>query len=156
MHPPPSPARANFTLMTECTPESSSCYSVYSVVSTTRVTCGSKLSMFLFFLKYKAVSRFCTYWKLNVLFRKPPLIRWSRNLPLCIYVWRMATWRSRFIRCDSKSKKQAVPRFCLKPKSCSILNDKVAKQRRYSGQDRYCIIKKRTAVFLPVIPSRLF
>ncbi len=31
MHPPPSPATANFTLMTECTPESSVCYSVYSV-----------------------------------------------------------------------------------------------------------------------------
>ncbi len=30
--PPPSPARANFTLMTECTPESSGCNSVYSVV----------------------------------------------------------------------------------------------------------------------------
>ncbi len=28
MHPPPSPARANFTLTTECTPESSCCYSV--------------------------------------------------------------------------------------------------------------------------------
>ncbi len=33
VHPPPSPARANFTLMTECTPESSGCNSVYSVVS---------------------------------------------------------------------------------------------------------------------------
>jgi hypothetical protein len=33
-HPPPSPARVNFTLMTECTPESSDCYSVYSVVFT--------------------------------------------------------------------------------------------------------------------------
>ncbi len=33
MHPPPSPARSSFTLMTECTPESSGCYSVYSVVS---------------------------------------------------------------------------------------------------------------------------
>jgi hypothetical protein len=32
VHPPPSPAWANFTLMTECTPESSRCYSVYSVV----------------------------------------------------------------------------------------------------------------------------
>ncbi len=32
MHPPPSPARANFTLMTECTPESTGCYSVYSVL----------------------------------------------------------------------------------------------------------------------------
>ncbi len=32
MHPPPSPARANFTIMTECTPESSGCYSAYSVV----------------------------------------------------------------------------------------------------------------------------
>jgi hypothetical protein len=31
VHPPPSKARANFTLMTECTPESSGCYSVYSV-----------------------------------------------------------------------------------------------------------------------------
>ncbi len=32
MHPPPpSPAKANVTLMTECTPESSGCYSVYSV-----------------------------------------------------------------------------------------------------------------------------
>ena len=29
--PPPSPAWANFTLMIECTPESSRCYSVYSV-----------------------------------------------------------------------------------------------------------------------------
>jgi hypothetical protein len=34
VHPPPSPARANFTLMTDCTPESSSCYSVYSVAGT--------------------------------------------------------------------------------------------------------------------------
>ncbi len=32
MHPSLSPARVNFTLMTECTPESSGCYSVYSVV----------------------------------------------------------------------------------------------------------------------------
>ncbi len=31
MHPPHSPAQANFTLMTECTPESSRYYSVYSV-----------------------------------------------------------------------------------------------------------------------------
>ncbi len=30
--PPPLPARANFTLMIECTPESSGYYSVYSVV----------------------------------------------------------------------------------------------------------------------------
>jgi len=29
--PPPSPARTNFTLITECTPESSGCNSVYSV-----------------------------------------------------------------------------------------------------------------------------
>ncbi len=35
MHPPPSPAWSNFTLMMECTPESSRCYSVYSVVWTT-------------------------------------------------------------------------------------------------------------------------
>jgi hypothetical protein len=34
VHPPPSPARANFTLITECTPESSGCNSVYSVVQT--------------------------------------------------------------------------------------------------------------------------
>jgi hypothetical protein len=34
VHPPPSPARANFTLMTECTPESCGCNSVYSVVAT--------------------------------------------------------------------------------------------------------------------------
>jgi hypothetical protein len=33
-HPPTSPARASFTLMTECTPESSGCYSVYSVIHT--------------------------------------------------------------------------------------------------------------------------
>jgi hypothetical protein len=32
--PPPSPAWANFTLMSECAPESSRCYSVYSVVIT--------------------------------------------------------------------------------------------------------------------------
>ncbi len=32
MHPPPSPARTNFTLITECTPESSGCNFVYSVV----------------------------------------------------------------------------------------------------------------------------
>ncbi len=34
VHPPPSPARANYTLMTECTTESSGCYSVYSVTLT--------------------------------------------------------------------------------------------------------------------------
>ncbi len=34
MHPAPSPARANFTLITECTPESSGCNSVHSVVYT--------------------------------------------------------------------------------------------------------------------------
>jgi hypothetical protein len=33
VHPSPSPAWANFTLMIECTPESSVCYSMYSVVS---------------------------------------------------------------------------------------------------------------------------
>jgi hypothetical protein len=34
VHPPPPPARANFTLMTECTQESSgcTCNSVYSVI----------------------------------------------------------------------------------------------------------------------------
>ena len=31
VHSTPSPARANFTLITECTPESSGCNSVYSV-----------------------------------------------------------------------------------------------------------------------------
>jgi hypothetical protein len=31
VHPPPSPAQANFTLMTECTTESRRYYSVYSV-----------------------------------------------------------------------------------------------------------------------------
>jgi hypothetical protein len=30
VHPPPSPARTDFTLITECTPESSGCNSVYS------------------------------------------------------------------------------------------------------------------------------
>ncbi len=34
VHPPPSPAKANFTLMTECTPESSGCNSVYYVGET--------------------------------------------------------------------------------------------------------------------------
>jgi hypothetical protein len=34
VHPPPSPARTDFTLITECTPESSGCNSVYSVVMT--------------------------------------------------------------------------------------------------------------------------
>jgi hypothetical protein len=33
VHPPPSPARTDFTLITECTPESSGCNSVYSVAS---------------------------------------------------------------------------------------------------------------------------
>jgi hypothetical protein len=32
VQPPPSPARTDFTLITEYTPESSGCYSVYSVV----------------------------------------------------------------------------------------------------------------------------
>jgi hypothetical protein len=32
VHPPPSPAQTNFTLMTECTPESRRYYSLYSVV----------------------------------------------------------------------------------------------------------------------------
>jgi hypothetical protein len=34
VHPPPSPARTNFTLITECTPESSGCNFVYSVPQT--------------------------------------------------------------------------------------------------------------------------
>ncbi len=34
VHPPPSSAWSNFTLMMECTPESSRCYSVYSVAET--------------------------------------------------------------------------------------------------------------------------
>ncbi len=34
VHPPPLPAWANFTFMMECTPESSRCYTVYSVVQT--------------------------------------------------------------------------------------------------------------------------
>ncbi len=34
VHPPPSPARTNFTLITEWTPESSGCNSVYSVLRT--------------------------------------------------------------------------------------------------------------------------
>ncbi len=39
MHPPPLPVSANFTLMTECTPESSGCNSVYSVDKTHRSQC---------------------------------------------------------------------------------------------------------------------
>jgi hypothetical protein len=49
VHPPPSPARANFTLMTECTPESSGFYSVYSVVLTVknkRISLSKTLSMY--------------------------------------------------------------------------------------------------------------
>ncbi len=38
--PPPSPAQANFTLMTECTPESRRYYSVYSVVSPVELSGG--------------------------------------------------------------------------------------------------------------------
>ncbi len=34
VHPPPSPAWPNFTLMTKCTPESRRYYSVYSVAQT--------------------------------------------------------------------------------------------------------------------------
>jgi hypothetical protein len=40
VHPPPSSARANFTLITECTPESSGCNSVYSVVSANEYSCA--------------------------------------------------------------------------------------------------------------------
>jgi hypothetical protein len=47
VHPPPSPARANFTLMSECTPESSACYSVYSVLHTVL-----QLSMIVYELDY--------------------------------------------------------------------------------------------------------
>ncbi len=32
VHPPPPPAKTDFTLITECTPESSGCNSVYFVV----------------------------------------------------------------------------------------------------------------------------
>ncbi len=42
--PPPSPARANFTLMTECTPESSGYYSVYSVDEIQKSMCVSMLN----------------------------------------------------------------------------------------------------------------
>jgi hypothetical protein len=48
--PPPSPPRANFTLMTECTPESSGCNSVYSVtwhqIPQSRKTYGGKNPVF--------------------------------------------------------------------------------------------------------------
>ncbi len=44
--PPPSPARANFTLMTECTPENSGCYSVLCGVD--RVVDGGQCGLQLF------------------------------------------------------------------------------------------------------------
>ncbi len=37
VHPPPAPARANFTLITECTPESSGCNSVNSEMGNVEV-----------------------------------------------------------------------------------------------------------------------
>ncbi len=40
VHPPPSPAWANFTLMMKCTPESSVCYPVYSVAGTVSILCS--------------------------------------------------------------------------------------------------------------------
>ncbi len=40
MHPPPSPARTDFTLITEVTPESSGCNSVYSVVQSNHSLLG--------------------------------------------------------------------------------------------------------------------
>ncbi len=42
MHPPPSLARTDFTLITECTPESSGCISVYSVAMTIDLFRGLK------------------------------------------------------------------------------------------------------------------
>jgi hypothetical protein len=52
MHPPPSQVWANLTLMMECTPESSRCYSVYSVAASKKAHTmshgmGSDLSGFM-------------------------------------------------------------------------------------------------------------
>ncbi len=52
MHPPPSPAQLNFTLMTECTPESRRYYSVYSVAGTAELpVAGIYVVQYIFVLK---------------------------------------------------------------------------------------------------------
>jgi hypothetical protein len=57
VHPPPSPARTDFTLITECTPESRSRNSVYSVVQ-------SELLLVIEYTTYMIVT--CTQSPLNV------------------------------------------------------------------------------------------
>ncbi len=51
MHPPPSPARTDFTLITERTPESSGCNSVYSVDSTVYVR-KEEILLYVYPLRY--------------------------------------------------------------------------------------------------------
>jgi hypothetical protein len=51
VHPPPSPPRANFTLMTECTPESSGCCFVYSVFTTKKDAFVTSFSHTIFVYK---------------------------------------------------------------------------------------------------------
>ncbi len=55
VHPPHSPARANFTLITECTPESSRCNSVYSV------SCTLQTRNYCIEYRKKGVSEFGAY-----------------------------------------------------------------------------------------------
>jgi hypothetical protein len=58
VHPPPSSAWANFTLMMVCTPESSHCYFVYSVVTLFSPT--------VFFIFFSDICGFLTHWKWNL------------------------------------------------------------------------------------------
>ncbi len=59
--PPPSPAWANFTLMIECTPESSGCNSVYSVHPHLHQP-GLILPSWLNVRQKAAVATLCTLW----------------------------------------------------------------------------------------------
>ncbi len=77
MHPPPSPAQANFTLMTECTPESRRYYSVYSVGEMCRG------------LSYSQIS---SYWPLNCILH----IGW---LPVQVFTYSIVIFNGNQLRC---------------------------------------------------------
>jgi hypothetical protein len=84
VHPPPSPAWANFTLMMECTPESSRCYSVYSVLGWfVRLVVPVQEIFFFFFLWHVYFSYF---YNIHTYIHTITFIRRHSLRPLSIFV----------------------------------------------------------------------
>jgi hypothetical protein len=88
--PPPAPAWANFTLMTECTPDSDCCYSMYSVVkATAEVLSPQKRTSTLRKMKFLIFFYFCgsflPSW-IRIRITNPELLTWLNPDPIRIHI----------------------------------------------------------------------